>query len=653
MSLLFLIVGCYFEAVQLTTEGWARMHLPKCLLMLVKDGASPGVLCQTLENRGGELPPWVWLPWMPYLLSCLCRIEGRAAKAILAQLVRLYPQAIYYALRSFYLERRDVDRAKGNTTPGGHMGSVSYAEDLMSTLRRSHASLWSSLEAILEELIVKFRPSYEEELLSTISALIERADSQAGTTADSSDATRGDDTDTTMLASVAKTVGRIAIKFFPPSPRSTSEAATSRNDERTRKTAEFKSLYKAKFESDFQVSSCEKDLSEEGPQLSLDEYLTLLKRWRRKLEIQVSFTPLALPLMESSRALSMFAADSPDLWPGACDPAAASNYEGRPRNHFESEARPGQSTTSSSAVAAKKAASIAATAVASAAAREGVGGHFGGGSSCVEIPGQYPPNSRSSDLKPSPELHAKLVSFGPTIQVLRREQLVRRVIMVGSDGTIHHFLLNFAIPYWTRTDERVAQTNYVLDKLLRKDWRSLRRHLSVEPTAVIPVAQRLRMTADASSRVSLDEIYKLKCIEEEKDPNAAIDFFNEELTKTRTQEDQENQGKTVTTSRADVFASACRKTSSMLLLRHVSAALGNAEALFHFRRAFSDQLAANSLLQYAFSVVERTPSRVVFTQSNGRVQSPDFRVSYNSQGKRHLAQFPSTLMSGSLLSSPI
>jgi transformation/transcription domain-associated protein len=111
-----------------------------------------------------------------------------------------------------------------------------------------------------------------------------------------------------------------------------------------------------------------------------------------------------------------------------------------------------QSTTLSSAAIARKAALNAALAAASAAAREGVGGEYGGGSSSIEIPGQYCPNSSTSaDIKPSPELHAKLLRFEPFLEVLRRnDQLVRRVAMVGSDGRIYRFLLQFAIPYWTR-----------------------------------------------------------------------------------------------------------------------------------------------------------------------------------------------------------
>jgi transformation/transcription domain-associated protein len=58
-------MGCFMEAVQIDPNERSRIHLPKVLWMLTKDGATPGVLCQTLESRGTKLPPWVWLPWIP------------------------------------------------------------------------------------------------------------------------------------------------------------------------------------------------------------------------------------------------------------------------------------------------------------------------------------------------------------------------------------------------------------------------------------------------------------------------------------------------------------------------------------------------------------------------------------------------------------
>jgi FAT domain len=91
-------MGCYLEAVQIDTHEWARLHLPKCWWMFTKDGSSPGVICTTFESRAIGLPSWVWLPWLPQLLTSLYRPEGRVIKRILANVARAYPQAVYCKL---------------------------------------------------------------------------------------------------------------------------------------------------------------------------------------------------------------------------------------------------------------------------------------------------------------------------------------------------------------------------------------------------------------------------------------------------------------------------------------------------------------------------------------------------------------------------
>jgi transformation/transcription domain-associated protein len=630
-------MGCFIEAIQIDPNEKSRIHLPRCLWMLTKDGSSPGVLCQTLENRGTKLPPWVWLPWIPQLLTGLCRLEGRAIKVILSRVIKAYPQAAYYSLRAFYLERRDVERAKGgNVAPGQHMASVAYAEEMMSTLRRSHASLWSSLEAILEELIVKFRPSYEEELLATISALLERAESHAEKQS-LPDKKRVEDEEA-MVASWSKTLSRIAAKFFRETDSSSS---TNRRDERVKKTADFKRKYKADFEEDFKVATPEAKLGASATaskaQFRLAEYITKLQAWKEKLEIQVARTPNFLPLIESSHSLAMFHGNFPNLWPGSCDTRYSSaNSRSLAEDTMSSRTPP---SASSSAAIARKAALSAAVTAAKAAAREGVGGEYGGGSASIEIPGQYCPNTSSSvDIKPCPELHAKLIKFEPYVEVLRRnDQLVRRCGMIGSDGRTYKFLLQFAIPYWTRTDERAAQTSYVIDKFLRKNMVSARNHIHIQPTAAIPVAQRLRMTPDPECRLALDEVWRSHR-EEVKDGKSVANFFSKELTnrlKEAVSHDasDENKRKAEKEVRFEVYQEICGSmVDDRIFLRYLLKVFDGPESFFLFRRAFAVQLAANSLLQYVFSVTERTPQRFVILQSNGKMMSPDFRISYSNQG---------------------
>lgn len=615
--------------------------------MLSKDGSSPGILCQTLETRGVPLPCWVWLPWIPQLLTSLYRTEGRAVKSLLSRIGKAYPQALYYYLRSFYLERRDVERSRGSSAASGgqQQKSVAYAEELMSLLRRSHAALWSSLEAILEELIVKFKPSFDEELLVYITGILERAESHA----DRKSLKAGDTSDEeTIIASIRKNVSRISTKFF-----STPPPTSVKNDERFRKTAEFRRKYKDKFESDFRIEEDDKDKSEskkedkdkseskkDKEELTLSEYFDRLKKWRRLLEDQVSSTPPTLPLIESSPSLALFASEAPDLWAGSCDPR---------HKDVSSQDREGavdpdgtQPATSSSFVAATTAAALAAQAVAKTAVSEGYGGDFGGGSAAIEIPGQYFPNRTSSeDTKPCPELHVKLIRFESTVSVVRRnEQLVRKIAMVGSDGKTHHFSLQWALPYWTRTEERTAQLFSLFDRILRRGITSSRNFISVQPTGVIPIAQRLRITSEDNSRISLDEVFRKWCVNRGEDYEAALRCFHEEFSKgfeeAKNSELADDDAKAQ--AEENVRLKALKKVSETcvdkdMLLEFMHEQLGGPEQLFHFRRNYAGQLATDALLQHSCCVVERNPSRTVFLQRNGHVLTPDYRFEYNNHGE--------------------
>jgi len=638
-------MGCYLESIQIDTHEWSRIHLPKCLWMLVKDGLSPGVLCQTLESRGSQLPAWVWLPWLPQLLTGLYRQEGRAIKTILAGLIKAYPQAVYYSLRAYYLERRDVERAKVSTSLSGqHMSSVMYAEEMMSLLRRSHAALWSSLESILEEIIVKFRPLPEEELLSPIMALLERAEVQLGNRVKQEE-------EESVASSIWKTIWKIASKFFRPS-----EQSSSRRDERAKKTAVFKERYRESFESDFHVSasadSATSPAAGEGKApLTLEEFVNKLREWKLKLEKQVFCSPHSVPLVESSQSLAAFGiSDAPDLWPGSCD-TRYSTLRANDREQFlNNEGGAAPSSTSSSAAAARKAALTAATTAAAAATKEAVGGDYGGGAACIEIPGQYVPNTSSwSDGRPNPELHPKLMRFDHSVEIVRRgDQLIRRIGMIGSDGKAYRFLVQAAVPYWTRTDERTSQTIYVLDKVLRKGIRSSRSHLSVQPHSVVPMAQRLRLVSEPDGRTSLEDVYREVCRREGRDATALMTRFNDEVKDSLStqaspnDEDSGGRGEKEKAARLEVFEriKETARADSSILLKHMYSVLGSPEPLFQFRRTFAQQWASNCLLQHGFSVAERTPARVILLECNGRVLSPEFRVAYNNQGFIDLSQIP-------------
>jgi transformation/transcription domain-associated protein len=651
-------MGCFLEAIRIDASEWSRLYLPKCLWMLTKDSTNPPVIGPRFENRGLMLPPWVWyvyilvliifgysmltgfiyyihrLPWLPQLLTCFYRPEGRSIKRIFSAIVKAYPQAAYYTLRSFYLERRDVERASGtSSSSSSHMPSVACAEEMMSLLRRSHPCLWSSLEAILEELIVKFRPSTEEEFLATIVALLERAESQTGSVTQTEQQN--------LASSIQKTLSKIAFKYFRNSESS------QKSDERAKRTAEFKATYRDSFESDFHVSA--DDASEQGPTkvLSLEEIFVKIRNWKHKLQRQVLVLQPRINLVEASQSLAIFGmGDAPDLWPGSCDPRDGSPPLTTPELGFEADGT-GPVSSASSASAARNAANGAAAAASSLAHREGVGGEYGGGSSCIEIPGQYMPNSYWADTRPSPELHIKIVRFEPTVEVVRRsDQLVRRIGILGSDGKNYAFLLQCALSYWTRTDERSSQIHFVVEKFLRRSVLSARANLSVQPNSVIPIAQRLRLVEEQESRTSLQEEYESFCVRNNRDPEEAVIAYNEEQRKSAldhaSEVDGDDHARNTRSLRAEVYQKTKEryKDHRYILARQICATLEGPESFFYFRKMFAQQWAADCLFQYAFAVAERNPSRVVIIQSNGRVLSPDSRiVSQPSSVCRYVSEY--------------
>ena len=580
--------------------------------MLSLDSLQYGYLFKAFESRAPLSPPWVWLPWIPQLLTCLCREEARSVKTVLNGIVSDHPQAIYFTLRAFFLERRDIERSKDqNSSSKQEEDSQKHAETLMSTLRKLHPVLWSRLEAILEDLIIRFRPSYESELLATIKALLDKAKAKP-------DKDNISDSNTTLLESLRGNLSKISQKFFNKDKPESSKG---------RKTLLFEKKWHAAFNCDF----IEAGEGEDGKHHlnSIDELIKKLESWKSTLEHHISLIPNQCYLQETSPSLSWYSAQPCDLWPGACESASLSvsnsqhDYQSSPENSL-------YDATRLSALAAHKA---SAEAIVSAAKSEGLGGHESGGSALVEIPGQYAPTSPNVlDMRPFPELHAKLINFHQTLEVIsspfKQDQSVRQITMLGSDGKKYKFSLQLAIPYWTRTDERSAQLQYVINKIVRRDVQTCRRGLSVRPNVVIPVAQRMRMSAHESSYTSLDSVFHHI---EGKTACRISSLFDEEMAKRLSSIEKDNQNpQVIEEAKLDVYRHICKEhVSSSNLSKYMMEVITSIEHLMQYKKVFASQLAMNSVIQHAFAVIERTPSRFVFCNRSGRVLCQDFRFQYN------------------------
>lgn len=94
---------CYLEAVQHQNDN-ARLLLGRVLHMLIIEEEAAA---KTLEKHIKHLPEWVWIPWVPNLLTFLNRTAGPQIRNILKSIIIKYPQSIYCTFRACFLERRE------------------------------------------------------------------------------------------------------------------------------------------------------------------------------------------------------------------------------------------------------------------------------------------------------------------------------------------------------------------------------------------------------------------------------------------------------------------------------------------------------------------------------------------------------------------
>jgi transformation/transcription domain-associated protein len=222
--------------------------------------------------------------------------------------------------------------------------------------------------------------------------------------------------------------------------------------------------------------------------------------------------------------------------------------------------------------------------------------------------------------------------------------------MLGSDGQRHFFLVQFATPHSTRSDERVMQLHVMMKRLLEKNYEARRRDMHIHIPLVIPITPRMRLMEDNTSFTSLGELHEIDMQRHGKDPDAAIILFRERITAAIDAEselvrprvdvlsEQQQQQLTAALKQAELGAKqrALQEISqtigSDMLARFVSKTMQDSEAVWAFKRAFAQQLAVSSLLCYAFTCGERYPHKLMLDETTARVISHEFRPGYTHQG---------------------
>jgi transformation/transcription domain-associated protein len=92
-------VSCYLEAAGLYKNAKSRKLLSRILWLLSLDNEE-GRIASAFENFKGDTPVWYWITFIPQLLTSLSHREARLCKAVLVKIAKLYPQALFFLLRT-------------------------------------------------------------------------------------------------------------------------------------------------------------------------------------------------------------------------------------------------------------------------------------------------------------------------------------------------------------------------------------------------------------------------------------------------------------------------------------------------------------------------------------------------------------------------
>uniref|UniRef100_M4B6R9 Non-specific serine/threonine protein kinase n=1 Tax=Hyaloperonospora arabidopsidis (strain Emoy2) TaxID=559515 RepID=M4B6R9_HYAAE len=145
------------------------------------------------------------------------------------------------------------------------VGPVQYTEDLLNFLRRSHDSLTFEMECMLEELITRFRPEPEEELLTAVHALLLKCYQL-------SRLTKTEPVPKMLRAALA----RVCRKLFVLLPHQKNESHEA-----------FVEEFKDAFERDFTLLGDEHAQQQGEAAVTLYEIMNRLKRWKSLLQLRV------------------------------------------------------------------------------------------------------------------------------------------------------------------------------------------------------------------------------------------------------------------------------------------------------------------------------------------------------------------------------
>ncbi|KAK9039755.1 hypothetical protein V6N11_014947 [Hibiscus sabdariffa] len=604
-------VSCFLQGIKFGVSN-SRSHLARVLYLLSFDTPNEPV-GRSFDKYLDQIPHWVWLSWIPQLLLSLQRTEAPHCKLVLLKIATVYPQALYYWLRTYLLERRDVANKSelgriamaqqrmqqnisgatgGNLAPdnqvhqgsqsgsgiGSHDGGNSHGQEPeRSTVTESSVHTGNDQPLQPSSSSVSDGGQGTMRRNGTL-GLVASAASAFDAAKDIMEALRSKHANLAGELEVLLTeigsrfvtlpeerllavVNALLHRCYKYPTATTAEVPQSLKKELSgvcracfsadavNKHVDFVREYKQDFERDLDPES-----TATFP-VTLSELTERLKHWKNVLQSNVEDRfPAVLKLEEESRVLQDF--------------------------HVVD----------------------------------------------VEIPGQY-----FSDQEIAPDHTVKLDRVGADIQIVRRHgSSFRRLTLIGSDGSERHFIVQTSLTPNARSDERILQLFRVMNQMFDKHKESRRRHICIHTPIIIPVWSQVRMVEDNLMYSTFLEVYENHCARNDREADLPITYFKEQLNQAIL---GQISPEAVVDLRLQAYSDVTKNlVTDGIFSQYMYKTLPSGNHIWAFKKQFAIQLALSSFMSFMLQIGGRSPNKILFAKNTGKIFQIDFHPAYDANG---------------------
>ncbi|KAF5284945.1 hypothetical protein FQA39_LY16900 [Lamprigera yunnana] len=568
-------MACFLHACRHQNEPKARKHLAKVLWLLSYDDEKSSLM-EALDKYAVGIPPILWVPWIPQLLNCLVQYEGNVILNLLLQVGRMFPQTVYFPIRTLYLTLRTATARKTNTAQQqtqennqqdqitlpnqSQDGAVAVGttatitaeasaikatpamircSKIMKMQRDIHTTVLSSLEGIADQM-EWFRENWYEEVVRQLRQGLAKCYAIAFENRESVNEANITPHILNFVKKLVSTFG-IGVENISSSTNVTFNSAASeslaRRAEATYQDPVFKEM-KLEFAKDF-------DFSRSGA-MRLHTLILKLKKWIKILENRSKMLIQSFLIEEKCRFLSNFSLKTAE----------------------------------------------------------------------IELPGEF--------LIPK-HMHyfVRILRFMPRVDIVQKHNCAaRRLYIRGHNGKVYPYLVvNDSGLADARREERVLQVLRLFNHNLEKQKETSKRFLHFTVPRVVAVSQQIRLVEDNPSSLSLLDIFKKGCLKLSIEHDAPIHYYYERLAAI--------QSRGIKASH-QVYRDILKGVQNIMVPRNLLkkwavTTFPSATDYWQFRKMFTLQLALACFAEYVFHLTRLNPDMMYLHQDSGLVNISYFK----------------------------